>query len=90
MSIKQVQIDSPSGLDTAVASYLNQGFTIAAKSDTKATMQKNKPSLSAAMIILGLIIPIFGWAFLIGYLIIHGSKPASQIVEISVKQGVTS
>jgi hypothetical protein len=53
-------------------------------------MQKNKPSLSAAMIILGLIIPIFGWAFLIGYLIIHGSKPASQIVEISVKQGVTS
>lgn len=85
MSIKTIQLDNPAGLDTAVTSYLNQGFTIAARSNTKATMQKNKQPLSAALIIIGLIIPFFGWAFLIGYLVIHGSKPASQIVEITVK-----
>jgi|GEM_PF-1800837 len=85
MSIKTIQIDSPSGLNSAVTSYLNQGFTIAERSDTRATLQKNKQPLSAAMIIIGLIIPIFGWAFLIGYFIIHGSKPASQVVEITVK-----
>jgi len=85
MSIQQIQIDAPSGLDTTVTSYLNQGFTLAAKTETSATMQKNKQPLSAAMIILGLIIPIFGWAFLIGYLILHGMKPASQVVQISIK-----
>lgn len=84
MAIQQIQVDSITGLDSAVTGYLNQGFTVANRTDRKAVMQKNKQPLSAAMIIIGLIIPFFGWAFLIGYFIIHGSKPASQVVEISL------
>lgn len=84
MAVQRIQIQDPTGLDTAVTSYLNQGFTLANRTETRATMQKNKQPLSAAMIILGLIIPVLGWAFLIGYLIIHSTKPASQVVEISL------
>lgn len=84
MSIQRIQVESPDGLDSAIIGYLNQGFTVAARTENKATLQKNKPPLSTAMIIIGLIIPLFGWAFLIGYLILHASKPASQIVEILV------
>lgn len=85
MAIQQIQVDSEMGLDSAVTGYLNKGFTVANRTNNKAIMQKNKQPLSAAMIIIGLIIPFFGWAFLIGYFIIHGSKPASQVVEISLK-----
>ena len=87
MSVQTIQVTSPEGLDSTVTGYLNQGFTVASRTDTKAMMQKNKQPLSAAMIIIGLIIPIFGWAFLIGYLILHGSKPASQVVEINIQKG---
>ena len=85
MSVKAIQVANSANLDTTVTSYLNQGFTLANRTDTRATLQKNKPPLSAAMIIIGLIIPIFGWAFLIGYLILHGSKPASEVVELTVQ-----
>ncbi|MEW7008477.1 MULTISPECIES: hypothetical protein [unclassified Lentilitoribacter] len=84
MSVQTIQVSSSAAIDSAVTGYLNQGFTVANRTDTKAIMQKNKAPLSAAMIILGLIVPIFGWAFLIGYLIIHGSKPASQVIEINL------
>lgn len=82
MSVQRVQVDTPEGLDSAITSYLNQGFTVANRDTAKATMQKTKTPVSSTMIILGLIIPFFGWAFLICYLIIHSSKPAAQIVEI--------
>ena len=84
MSVQTIQVSSSAAIDSAVTGYLNQGFTVANRTDIKAIMQKNKAPLSAAMIILGLIVPIFGWAFLIGYLIIHGSKPASQVIEINL------
>ena len=85
MSVKAIQVANTANLDTTVTSYLNQGFTLANRTDTRATLQKNKQPLSAAMIIIGLIIPIFGWAFLIGYLILHGSKPASEVIELTVQ-----
>ena len=84
MPVQHVQIADQAGLDPAITSYLNQGFTLANQMDGRATLQKNKPPMSAAIIILGLIIPFFGWAFLVGYIIIHSSKPAAQVVEIAV------
>ena len=84
MAVQQVYIDDKAGIDTAITGYLNQGYTLANRTETGAIMQKTKSPLSAAMIILGLIIPIFGWAFLIGYLIIHASKPRAQVVELTV------
>lgn len=85
MSVQSIEVETSQALDSTVTSYLNQGFTIASRTDAKASMQKLKPPLSAAIIIIGLIIPFFGWAFLIGYLIVHGSKPASQVIDIQVR-----
>lgn len=90
MSVTQQQVDTPAGLDNAITSYLNQGYTLANRSDTRATMQKNKPPLNTAVIIIGLIIPLFGWAFLIGYIILHSSKAASQVAELQLKEGASS
>lgn len=87
MSVQSIQINDPSGFDPAITAYLNQGFTLVNRDEHRATLQKNKPPLSAAMIIIGLIIPFFGWAFLIGYIILHSSKPAAQVVELSLTGG---
>lgn len=90
MSVIQQQVDTPAGLDNAVTSYLNQGYMLANRSDTRATLQKNKPPLNTAVIIIGLFIPVLGWAILIGYLILHNFKAASQVVEIQLAERALS
>ena len=86
MTVKAVKVSGIPELEKSVTSYLNQGFTLASRTSLKATLQKNKPPLSAAIIILGLIIPILGWGILLVYMIIRLMTPASQVVEISVRE----
>lgn len=85
MSVKTIEVRDSQALDSSITGFLNQGYTVASRSDTRASLQKIKQPLSAAMIILGLIIPFIGWAFLIGYLVVHASEPASKVIEITVR-----
>jgi hypothetical protein len=85
MSVNVIHVSDQKSLDATITSYLNQGFVLSSRDDGGAFLQKTRPPLNAAVIIIGLIIPFVGWLFLILYLIMHAMRPAAEVLELKVK-----
>jgi len=67
-------------MDSTILGYLNDGFVIANRSPTSATLQKKK-QFSVLWAIVGLILCILP---LLIYLIVYAMQADVQIVEITV------
>ena len=84
MSIQQVRVANNQAMQTAVTSYVAQGFVVANQTNDGVTLQKTKKFNAAALLLV--FIPFLGWIPLIIYLIIFAMKPAAKIIEIKVSQ----
>lgn len=81
--VQVVEVDSPQELDTAISSYVVQGYVLANKTADSATMIKKK-EFSVLWAIIGLIICIIP---LLIYLIIYATE-SDRVVEIRVRGGL--
>jgi hypothetical protein len=78
--IQKVTVSTVSEMDQVLTGYLAQGFTVANKTATSATLQKKK-EFSALWAIVGMILCVLP---LLIYLIVYATRPDFEIVEILV------
>ena len=80
MAISKVQVPTTEEMEAAILNYLAEGFVVANKTKTSATLQKKK-QFSVLWAVIGFVLCMLP---LIIYLIVYASKPDVEIVEISV------
>jgi hypothetical protein len=79
--VQRVTVDSVQGMESAISSWLAQGFVIANKTDKLVTMQKKK-EFSILWAVVGLLLCILP---LLIYLIVYVCQVDVEIVEIVVR-----
>jgi hypothetical protein len=76
----QVSVDSAQGMESAITSYIAEGFSLVNKTDKSATMQKKK-QFNPLWAVVGFVLCIIP---LIIYLFIYAAQTDVQVVEIVV------
>jgi hypothetical protein len=80
MAIKKVTVSSVGEIDSVITGYLAQGFIVANRTPTSATLQKKK-EFKVMWAVIGFILCLLP---LLIYLLIYAMQPDVEIVEISV------
>lgn len=78
--ISKVTVASVAEMDQTITGYLAQGFVVANKTSTSATLQKKK-EFSVLWAVVGFLLCLLP---LLIYLIVYATKPDIEIVEITV------
>lgn len=78
--VQKVMVDSREEMEAALTGYLAQGYVVANKTATRATLQKPK-EFSVLWAVVGLLLCALP---LLIYLIVYAMQPDVQIVEIIV------
>jgi hypothetical protein len=80
MSIKKVHVSSKDQMESAITSYLAQGFVVANRTENRVTLQKQK-QFNVLWAVVGFLLCLLP---LLIYLIYYAAQEAVQIVEIIV------
>ena len=83
--IQRVTVASVADMEQAITSYIAQGFIVANKSSTGATLQKKK-EFKIVWAVVGFFLCFLP---LIIYLILYATQPDVEIVEIQVVPAAT-
>lgn len=78
--IHKVTVSSVAEMDQAITGYLAQGFTVANKTASSATLQKKK-EFSVLWAVIGFLLCLLP---LLIYLIVYATKPDYEVIEIVV------
>ena len=78
--VQKVTVGSSEEMESALTGYLAQGFVVANKTATSATLQKPK-EFSILWAVVGLLLCALP---LLIYLIVYAMKPDVEIIEITV------
>lgn len=80
--VQVVEVDTPEEMETVISSYVIQGFVLANKTQSSATMMKKK-EFSVLWAVIGLLICILP---LLVYIIVYASQ-SDKVTEIRVRGG---
>jgi hypothetical protein len=79
--ITKVTVDSKESMESSIAQYVAQGYTVVNKSEKRTTLQKPK-KFNIAIGIVGFLVCVIG---LIIYAIIYANQPDAEVIDIVVE-----
>lgn len=85
--VRTVEVDSRAKLDKVIDGFLGLGFLVATRGADRAVLEKKRAPLNRTYMLIGLMVPVFGWIFLLFYWLQNVLEPKLRRIHIRFCDG---
>lgn len=82
VQVRTVEVDSRAKLDKVIDGFLGLGFLVATRGADRAVLEKKRTPLNRTYMLVGILVPVFGWIFLLFYWLHNVLEPKLRRIYI--------